>query len=251
MCMETNGSIWASGMFAPFADGAAHILGPICPADIACGYAYIDNDVCVSTVAVIGQYVRLLQKADHLPEAVLIAELCRDCRSGNLGPLLRSALDRAGFLDVGIAVLDDADLHAAAPVPEPADAVAASNAPERTIGLFGPVPVLITEEFNRTVVERLESNGLSVVMPPIAHLLGQRDVFEPALEYLSRAGMAYAIGVIPFGCMSGHAFARGRLRTLQSRYPSLAITLIDYDPSASDINTINRTELVIQSVLDY
>ena len=226
------------------------VLGPICPADISCGYAYIDNDVCVSTVAVIGQYIRKLQETDSTPEAVLSAALCHDCRSNDLDLLMRSALDRAGFPNVRIIALIDDDLSIA--IKEPAITPNSGRPEERPlrIGVFGPIPVIVTEEFNRTVVERLKANGLEVVLPPIAQLLGQRDVFEPALQFFAGEGITYAIGVIPFGCMSGHVFARGRLRTFQRLYPDLQITLIDYDPSASDINTVNRTELVIQSILE-
>ena len=251
-------SILVGGMFEQFASRIENVteaaslrpvlLGAINAADITCGYAYIDNDVCVSTVAIVGQYLRALQEADEPAEAVLVAELCRDCRSVNLKSLARFAFDQAGFDSVRIVELSDADLHTACPAPAPPTECVQDE--KTAVGIFGPAPVLLTPEFNKAVIARLEENGLMTVMPPLAHLLGQRDVFEPAVKYFIDAGIAYAIGIIPFGCMSGNVYARGRLRTLQKLYPSLQITLIDYDPSASDINTINRTELVIQSIFD-
>ena len=254
----TGQTILVSGMFEQFTGNPADEaeiaglrpiqLGPIGSEDITSGYAYIDNDVCVSTVAVIGQYLRALQSADTLPAAVLVTELCRDCRSISLKNLTRLALDHAGFESVRIEDLSDADLHAGCPAPVAPDELPAGE--KIRIGLFGPTSVLVTPAFYRAVTERLESNDLHVVMPPLAHLIGQRDVFEPAIKYFADAGITYAIGVIPFGCMSGHAYARGRLRTLQKKYPNMQITLIDYDPSASDINTIKRTELGIQSIFE-
>ncbi len=256
---DSNRILLVSGMFEPFSralessEVAARFtpvyLGGIEYADITRGYVYIDNDVCVSIVAIIGQYLRALQDADHLPEAVLAAELCRECRSINLVNLMRLTLDHAGFDSVEIVQLTDAELHMACEAPVAADSL--PDYGKTRIGLFGPTPVLLTPTFTNAVTERLQHNGLEVVLPPLAHLIGQRDVFEPAIDYFIDAGLSYAIGVIPFGCMSGHAYARGRLRTLQKKHPNMQITLIDYDPSASDINTINRTELVIQSILDY
>jgi len=259
---ESKRSILISSMFRPFVEslGASWeidglrptMLGPIEAADITCGYAYIDNDVCVSTVAVVGQYLRALQSADVMPAAVLVAELCSECRSVCLENLTRMALDQAGFPSIGIERLSEDNLQAAC-------STLMLSAPPQTneqtggrvpVGLFGPAPVLLTRAFHEAVTDRLEANGIEVVTPQIGSLIGQRDVFEPAIAYFVEAGIQHAIGVIPFGCMSGHAYARGRLRTLQKLYPSLQITLIDYDPSASDINTINRTELVIQSIFE-
>ena len=46
-------------------------------------------------------------------------------------------------------------------------------------------------------------------------------------------------------------FARGQLRRLREQFPNVEITMLDYDPSASDINLVNRTELVIQSAKEH
>ena len=245
--VESLGESWGAGGYQPV------LLGEIEASDITSGYAYIDNDVCVSTVAVVGQYLRALQAADDLPGAVLVAELCSECRSVCLGNLTRLALDHAGFPSVGVMTLSNDDLEAACGrmAPPPRLSLPESDAASTVqVGLFGPAPVLLTPAFYEAVTERLEANGIEVVFPQIEELIGNRDVFEPAIAQFVDAGIRYAIGVIPFGCMSGHAYARGRLRTLQKLYPGIQITLIDYDPSASDINTVNRTELVIQSIFD-
>lgn len=245
--VESLGASWVIGGLRPI------MLGPIETEDITYGYAYIDNDVCVSTVAIVGQYLRALQLTDDLPSAVLVAELCSECRSICLENLTRMALDQAGFPTVGIERLPKNDLAAACTVLAPstyAPSMKRHSGNQVTIGLFGPAPVLLTRAFHEAVTDRLEANGIKVVMPRIESLIGQRDVFEPAIADFANAGIQYVIGVIPFGCMSGHAYARGRLRTLQKLYPDMQITLIDYDPSASDINTVNRTELVIQSIFE-
>ena len=259
---KSNRAILVSSMFKPFVESYDEsweiagcqpvLLGPIEAADITSGYAYIDNDVCVSTVAVVGQYLRALQNADPLPDAVLVAELCSECRSICLANLARMALDHAGFSSVGIKTLPEDDLQSACAKMASLGQLQHEDANDNRVpvGLFGPAPVLLTRAFHEAVTDRLEANGIKVVMPRIENLIGQRDVFEPAIADFARAGIQYVIGVIPFGCMSGHAYARGRLRTLQKLYPDMQITLIDYDPSASDINTVNRTELVIQSIFE-
>ena len=45
-------------------------------------------------------------------------------------------------------------------------------------------------------------------------------------------------------------YARGQLRKLRKRFPEIDLTILDYDLSASDINLINRTELVIQAAAE-
>ena len=122
--------------------------------------------------------------------------------------------------------------------------------PDMRIGICGPLPVVSTHEFHRTVTDRLVSSGFQVVVVPPERIVGQRDAFTPAIEFFTEAGIRTVICILPFGCMSGHAYARGQLRTLQQRFPRVEITVLDYDPSASDINLINRTELVMQTVRD-
>lgn len=228
----------------------AEYLGSIDEDDITCGYAYIDNDVCVSTVATVGQYIRFLRRKGSSGIAVLAPELCRDCRSVSLPFVLDVALARAGFDGIDVIPFTDADLHACLAGDEPKTSQRVLAGPDMRIGLCGPLPVVMTHEFHRTVTERIDSAGFQVVPVPPERIAGQRDAFTPAVEFFAEAGIRTAICILPFGCMSGHAYARGQLRTLQQRFPQVEITMLDYDPSASDINLVNRTELVMQTVRD-
>ena len=247
--------ILVPGTLGPLAAGAAHVLaergyeavdlGAIAPEDIDCGLAHIDNDVCVATVAVIGQYVRYFQQ--H-PEAirtcgVLACELCRDCRSLSVPDLLATSLARAGLSDVEIVEFSSAETASSAQSFEPV--TIERDLP--VVGVCGNLPVLTTEEFRATVVEHLEQSGCHVVLPPLQAIVDKRDFMTPALEYFAQEGIETVICILPFGCLGGHVFGRGQLRKLQKRFPTLGVTILDYDPSASDINLINRTELVIQS----
>lgn len=219
-------------------------LGPITGEDIDTGLAHIDNDVCLATIAAIGQYLRYFD--EHGVEAgmhVLAPELCRDCRSLSTPDILPSAFARAGVEGIGIVPFSSADAKAAAPA-----GPAASAACDRpVIGVTGNMPVITTDEFRRVVCTHLEESGCRVVLPPVARIADERDFLTPALRYFDEQGIATVICVLPFGCLGGHVFARGQLRKFQREFPHIELTILDYDPSASDINLVNRTELVIQS----
>ena len=84
-------------------------------------------------------------------------------------------------------------------------------------------------------------------MPPLDRIAEKRDFFTPALEFFDERGIDAVVCVLPFGCLGGHAFARAQMRRLLARFPRMELTILDYDPSAADINLVNRTELIIQS----
>lgn len=218
------------------------LLGALSDEDIACGLAHVDNDVCVAAIAAIGQYLRVLESAEGGYNAAVAPELCKDCRSVCLSSLMRSAFARAGFGDVEVVELTSADV--ASCCPPPAAARVAKGSP--VVGVCGNVPVLTTRLFNKTVVERLHEAGCQTLVPPLAYLVHDSDFLTPAVQYFHDAGVRTAICIVPFGCLGGHVYARGQLRKLQRAYPDVELTILDYDPSASDINVVNRTELIIQ-----
>ena len=227
---------------------ATQFIGPITLDDIDCGYAHIDNDVCVATAAMVGQYVRYFKEHGTDGVRALAPELCRDCRAACTKSLLASALERGGFTNIAIEELSSLDVRVAASsvadVNEGSTRAAAANAP--VVGVCGNVPVITTGVFNSVVVQHLQEEGCRVVMPPVNVIANLKDFLEPALTYFDELGIQTVICILPFGCLGGHVFARGQLRTMQKKFPHMGVTMLDYDPSASDINLINRTELVIQ-----
>ena len=223
------------------------LFDEITDADLEAGLRYVDNDICAPTIAIIGQCMRWTERHTGKEEiSVLAPTLCHDCRSMSLRNTLDTAFKRAGYRDVKLVELSSTELIALA---EPA----AEEAPithSTTIGLCGNVPVLTTEELRRTVCTHLENSGVSVVAPPLERILDQQDFLTPALEYFSEVGIRTVICILPFGCMSGHVYARGQLRKLRKRFPEIDRTILAYDPSASDLHLINRTELVIQAAAE-
>lgn len=51
----------------------------------------------------------------------------------------------------------------------------------------------------------------------------------------------------PFGCLPNHIIGKGSLKELKRRYKDANIIPIDYDPSASEVNQINRIKLMLSN----
>ncbi|MCC3866954.1 2-hydroxyacyl-CoA dehydratase [Terrisporobacter mayombei] len=49
----------------------------------------------------------------------------------------------------------------------------------------------------------------------------------------------------PFGCLPNHIIGKGSIKELKRRYKDANIIPIDYDPSASEVNQINRIKLML------
>lgn len=241
-------------------------LGEITPEDIDAGMAHIDNDVCAATISVVGQYMRYFDRYGTDDVAVLAPELCRDCRSVSTPYVLPACFAHDGYEDIEIVPFTSADVAEAAKKTatgvtellaelddegKPCAASAEDGKADRpVIGVCGNMPMITTEEFRHVVVDHLIESGCQVVVPPTQRIADQRDFMTPTLEYFQEQGITTVICILPFGCLGGHVFARGQLRKLQKSFPGIEITILDYDPSASDINLVNRTELVIQSAKD-
>ncbi len=51
----------------------------------------------------------------------------------------------------------------------------------------------------------------------------------------------------PFGCLPNHIAGKGMFKKIKSLYPSSNIVAIDYDTSASEINQVNRINLMVSN----
>ena len=49
----------------------------------------------------------------------------------------------------------------------------------------------------------------------------------------------------PFGCLPNHIIGKGSIKELKRLYKNANIIPIDYDPSASEVNQINRIKLML------
>lgn len=80
---------------------------------IRLGKQYVHNDICFPAQIVIGEALAALRsgKYDDKNVAVAMAKYVGDCRLTHYAPLLRKALDDAGYAHVPILTNDDKDSH--------------------------------------------------------------------------------------------------------------------------------------------
>lgn len=78
---------------------------------IELGLKYVNNDACYPAMLVAGQFLQALQSGEYDPDRVdcLYAQTGGACRASNYVPLLRKALDSAGFRQVRILAVNAQD----------------------------------------------------------------------------------------------------------------------------------------------
>lgn len=81
--------------------------------DIEEGLRYVNNDSCYPAIIVIGQILRALHSGTYNDQqtAVVITQTGGPCRASNYLPLLKKALDDAGFAHVPILSINAGGLH--------------------------------------------------------------------------------------------------------------------------------------------
>ena len=52
--------------------------------------------------------------------------------------------------------------------------------------------------------------------------------------------------VQPFGCLPNHIVGKGIVKKLKELYPQSNVVAVDYDPSASKVNQLNRIKLMLE-----
>ena len=62
---------------------------------------------------------------------------------------------------------------------------------------------------------------------------------------LIESGVENVICMQPFGCLPNHIIGKGSIKELKRLYKNANIIPIDYDPSASEVNQINRIKLML------
>jgi len=53
----------------------------------------------------------------------------------------------------------------------------------------------------------------------------------------------------PFACLPNHITGKGMFGEIRRRYPEANITVVEYDPGASEVNQLNRITLLIAEAL--
>ena len=59
------------------------------------------------------------------------------------------------------------------------------------------------------------------------------------------SGTSNIVCAQPFACLPNHIVGKGVIKALRQAYPDANIVPIDYDPSASEVNQVNRIKLML------
>ncbi len=63
---------------------------------------------------------------------------------------------------------------------------------------------------------------------------------------LVKNGVENIVCIQPFGCLPNHIVGKGTIKKIKSLYPQANIVAVDYDPSASKVNQLNRIKLMLE-----
>ena len=62
---------------------------------------------------------------------------------------------------------------------------------------------------------------------------------------LIETGIPNIICIQPFACLPNHVVGKGVIKRIRDSYPESNIVAVDYDPSASEVNQLNRIKLMV------
>ena len=62
---------------------------------------------------------------------------------------------------------------------------------------------------------------------------------------LIKTGVPNIVCIQPFACLPNHVVGKGVIKRLRDSYPESNIVAVDYDPSASEVNQLNRIKLMV------
>lgn len=79
----------------------------------------------------------------------------------------------------------------------------------------------------------------------IGNQTGEGWLLTAEMIELIEDGVKNVICMQPFGCLPNHIIGKGSIKELKRRYKDANIIPIDYDPSASEVNQINRIKLML------
>ena len=63
---------------------------------------------------------------------------------------------------------------------------------------------------------------------------------------LVKSGVNNIVCIQPFGCLPNHIVGKGTIKKIKTLYPQANIVAVDYDPSASKVNQLNRIKLMLE-----
>ena len=102
---------WVSPLYSPLLQPLfksygfqADLLAPPDRASVERGLTHVNNDICYPAAIIIGDVIKAFQSHRYDPRhtAVMLSQTFGQCRASNYLPLMRKALESAGFGDVSV-----------------------------------------------------------------------------------------------------------------------------------------------------
>lgn len=211
-------------------------------ADIDRAHTTVAPDVCFTAASIISHALGKLRANPDAGELHLPVT-CKSCLVDALPHLVERACGRP--VDV---VWDGAwQPDRSRPAQDSPVQSAQPTASGVRIGIVGN-PLLCYDAFmNENIVALLESLGAQAVLPEPRSLQVDDVRYLEQLEQFSNDGVDSVLYLQNPGCLKAHVQARGALHEFQRKYPSMPVTVLDYDPESSALNRENRIRLVVSA----
>ncbi|MDJ1650988.1 BadF/BadG/BcrA/BcrD ATPase family protein [Gordonibacter faecis] len=211
------------------------LCGPLEPADLERALRTVPGDVCFVVKALAGRTARMAEDNPDV-NGIKVPEVCRHCLLDTLPDLVSRAAGRP---------VDVRWTHSLVGVNQAWGCQVSGKQERPCIGIIGNALLVFDAFMNDGVINLIECEGCEVVLPRPEGLFTDEVRYLSELDRFAELGVNQVIYLQAFGCLKGHVHARGALHGMAERYPTMPITVVDYDPEASALNRENRVLLAI------
>lgn len=125
-------------------------------------------------------------------------------------------------------------------------------------GLLADAAVALLERLREPLKRAFRSSGRFEPPPHIDELAagvdgivqlgnctGEGWFLTAEMVELVKTGVDGIVCLQPFACLPNHVTGKGMLKELRRRFPRVAVSAIDFDPGASEVNQLNRIKLLM------
>ncbi|MBQ6856254.1 MAG: 2-hydroxyacyl-CoA dehydratase, partial [Lachnospiraceae bacterium] len=129
---------------------------------------------------------------------------------------------------------------------------------KRSTAHLSNMGISLLEYFRKTARMELEKSKHFIPPARIKHLAvmasdfvsignqtGEGWFLTGEMLELIKSGTNNIVCVQPFGCLPNHIVGKGVIKELRREYPLANIVAVDYDPGASEVNQLNRIQLML------
>ena len=95
-----------------------------------------------------------------------------------------------------------------------------------------------------THLEKVKQSAQEIVQ--IGNMCGEGWFLAGEVVNLIKEGVDNIVCIQPFGCLPNHIVGKGIVKRVKELYPQANIVAVDYDPSASSVNQLNRIKLMME-----